>query len=56
MDIETGRYLPLIAPAQEHSYEQIARTLDCPVGTVRSRVNRARVMLRRHLNARTSHD
>ncbi len=43
----------LLMIAQEHSYEQIARTLDCPVGTVRSRVHRARVMLRRSLKEST---
>jgi RNA polymerase sigma-70 factor (ECF subfamily) len=45
----------LLLVVQERSYEQIARTLDCPVGTVRSRVHRARAMLQRNLKARTSH-
>jgi RNA polymerase sigma-70 factor, ECF subfamily len=40
--------------AQQHSYEQIARAFDCPMGTVRSRVHRARVMLRRNMKARIS--
>jgi RNA polymerase sigma-70 factor (ECF subfamily) len=39
----------LLLLAQERSYEQIASTLNCPMGTVRSRVHRARVMLQRHL-------
>lgn len=32
------------------SYEDIARTLNVPVGTVRSRINRARRQLQDHLN------
>lgn len=31
------------------TYQEIARTLDIPVGTVRSRIHRARQQLRRHL-------
>ncbi|MCU0977083.1 MAG: RNA polymerase sigma factor RpoE [Steroidobacteraceae bacterium] len=31
------------------SYEDIARTMDCPVGTVRSRIFRAREAIDRHL-------
>jgi RNA polymerase sigma-70 factor (ECF subfamily) len=31
------------------SYEEIARTMDCPVGTVRSRIFRAREAIDRHL-------
>jgi RNA polymerase sigma-70 factor, ECF subfamily len=46
----------LLLVAQEFSYDQIATTLNCPVGTVRSRVHRARVMVQRHLKARTSHE
>jgi len=33
----------------ELSYEQIARALDVPVGTVRSRIHRARARVRAHL-------
>jgi RNA polymerase sigma-70 factor (ECF subfamily) len=40
---------PLLLIAEQRSYEQIARDLDCPIGTVRSRLFRARVMLRRSL-------
>jgi RNA polymerase sigma-70 factor (ECF subfamily) len=39
----------LLLLSRERSYEQIARALDCPMGTVRSRVHRARVMLQRKL-------
>lgn len=34
----------------ELSYQQIARALDIPVGTVRSRINRARRHMREHLS------
>ena len=44
----------LLQVAQQRSYAQIATTMNCPEGTVRSRVYRARVMLRRTLKERTS--
>ena len=31
------------------SYEEIARIIDCPVGTVKSRVNRGRIRLQKGL-------
>ena len=31
------------------SYEEIAKIIDCPVGTVKSRVNRGRIRLQRNL-------
>ncbi len=34
---------------EDLSYEEIARTLDCPVGTVRSRLHRGRKMLQKAL-------
>jgi RNA polymerase sigma-70 factor (ECF subfamily) len=37
---------------QHQSYEYISRVLDCPMGTVRSRVHRARERLRHQLQAR----
>lgn len=33
------------------SYEEIAKALDCPKGTVKSRLNQARTLLRERLNA-----
>ncbi len=39
----------VLCDLQEASYEDAAAALDCPVGTVRSRLNRARGMLARKL-------
>jgi RNA polymerase sigma-70 factor, ECF subfamily len=41
-----------LADMQELSYEGVATALDCPIGTVRSRLHRARAMLRKALNGR----
>ncbi len=46
----------LLQVAQQRSYAQIALAMNCPEGTVRSRVYRARVMLRRTLKERTFHE
>jgi RNA polymerase sigma-70 factor (ECF subfamily) len=53
-----ARYREVVAlcELEELSYEDAARALDCPVGTVRSRLNRARALLKAKLkaaNART---
>lgn len=46
-----GRYreLLLLASVSGASYEELAQTLSIPIGTVRSRLNRARAHLRRQL-------
>lgn len=36
----------LLADAEQYSYEEVARLMGCPIGTVRSRIHRARAMLR----------
>lgn len=46
----------LLQVAQQRSYAQIALAMNCAEGTVRSRVYRARVLLRRTLNERTCHE
>jgi RNA polymerase sigma-70 factor (ECF subfamily) len=44
------RLAVLLADVEECSYQEIARIMDCPVGTVMSRLNRGRRMLARLLN------
>ncbi len=48
-----ARYREVVAlcELEELSYEDAARALDCPVGTVRSRLNRARALLKTKLKA-----
>lgn len=43
------RVAVLMADVEEFSYEEIAEILECPIGTVRSRIHRARGLLRAHL-------
>jgi RNA polymerase sigma-70 factor (ECF subfamily) len=43
------REVVVLCDLQETSYEDAAAALDCPVGTIRSRLNRARGMLARKL-------
>ena len=47
-----GFRTPIILSDIEHlSYEEIAKIMDCPVGTVRSRIHRGRQMLKKKLSA-----
>ena len=46
---ENFRSVILLADVQEFSYKEIAETLGIPIGTVMSRLNRGRQMLRTHL-------
>lgn len=41
----------LLCDVQELSYEEISRILNCPVGTVRSRIHRGRQILQKRLYA-----
>ncbi len=41
----------LLADVEEFSYQEIARLMECPIGTVMSRLNRGRRMLARFLLA-----
>lgn len=43
------REVVVLCDLQDSSYEEAAQALECPVGTVRSRLNRARGMLARKL-------
>ncbi|MBZ5676767.1 MAG: sigma-70 family RNA polymerase sigma factor [Acidobacteriia bacterium] len=43
------REVIVLCDLQDSSYEEAAMALDCPVGTVRSRLNRGRTMLARKL-------
>jgi len=43
------RMIIVMRDLQGFSYEEISTRLDCPVGTVKSRLSRARQFLRRHL-------
>ena len=39
----------LMCDVEQRSYQEIAETMQCAIGTVRSRIHRARVMLRKYL-------
>ena len=50
--LDLGFRTPIILSDIEHlSYEEIAKIMDCPVGTVRSRIHRGRRILRKKLAA-----
>jgi RNA polymerase sigma-70 factor (ECF subfamily) len=46
------RWAVLLADVEELTYQEIAATMDCPIGTVMSRVNRGRRMLGRLVRSR----
>ncbi|MBI4444175.1 MAG: sigma-70 family RNA polymerase sigma factor [Acidobacteria bacterium] len=46
------RMAVLLADVEEFSYRDIAHIMDCPIGTVMSRINRGRRMLGRLIRAR----
>ena len=46
---EEFRQAGLLRDLDGLSYEEIAKIIDCPVGTVKSRVNRGRSRLQRNL-------
>lgn len=43
------REVVVLVEFEEFSYEEAAATIGCPIGTVRSRLNRAKARLREHL-------
>ena len=53
---EAYRWAVLLADVEEFTYQEIAATMECPVGTVMSRISRGRSMLGRLLNERRRAD
>lgn len=49
---ESYRWAVLLADVEELTYQEIAATMECPIGTVMSRINRGRRMLGRLLQQR----
>lgn len=47
---EGHRHTVIMADLQDMSYKEIAEKLDCPLGTVMSRLHRGRRILRQHLS------
>ncbi len=43
------RLVLILSDIEEFSYEEVAQFLSCPIGTVRSRLHRARAQMREHL-------
>jgi RNA polymerase sigma-70 factor (ECF subfamily) len=48
---EEYRWAVLLADVEEFSYQEIAGIMQCPIGTVMSRINRGRRMLARLIRA-----
>lgn len=48
----TFRNVLVMADVQDYSYSEIAEAMHCPIGTVRSRLRRARMQMRRNLEVR----
>lgn len=46
------RWAVLLADVEELTYQEIAATMECPIGTVMSRINRGRRLLERLLRVR----
>ena len=51
---EDFRIALVLADVQDLPYEEIARVLDLPIGTVKSRVHRGRIALAREMGAGAS--
>lgn len=51
---ETYREVVVLCDLQDVSYQDAADALDCPVGTVRSRLNRGRAMLAQKLRGKAA--
>jgi RNA polymerase sigma-70 factor (ECF subfamily) len=52
---EDYRVMILLADVEELSYKEIAEIVGCPIGTVMSRLHRARKMMQKHLVAQAIH-
>ncbi len=50
---EEFRWAVLLADVEEFSYQEIAGIMQCPIGTVMSRINRGRRMLARLIRSQT---
>jgi len=48
---EVFRSVVVLIDLEELTYDEAAKVLDCPIGTVRSRLSRARTLLERELRA-----
>ena len=53
---DSYRWAILLADVEELSYQEIARVMNCPIGTVMSRVNRGRRTLARLIRAHASEE